>query len=91
MHVHDILLQMILQANIQPPASNGHLTPDVTNGNPSKRNVKGQSTATHVWQVRHAGLLGVKYEVAVRYDLVDVDQEGGREVLKGVVEAALLG
>ncbi|KAG8893126.1 TATA-binding protein-associated factor mot1, partial [Tulasnella sp. 408] len=93
LHVHAILLQMILQANIQPPASNGHLTPDVANGNMAKRKAKGKTSATptHVWQVRHAGLLGVKYEVAVRYDLVDVDQEGGREVLKGVVEAALLG
>ncbi|KIO27459.1 hypothetical protein M407DRAFT_23275 [Tulasnella calospora MUT 4182] len=93
LHVHAILLEMILQANIQPPASNGHLTPDVANGNMAKRKAKGKTSATptHVWQVRHAGLLGVKYEVAVRYDLVDVDQEGGREVLKGVVEAALLG
>ncbi|KAG9012882.1 TATA-binding protein-associated factor mot1 [Tulasnella sp. 427] len=93
LRVHDILLQMILQTNIQPPTSNGHLTADAANGNMSKRKGKGKSVAvsTHVWQVRHAGLLGVKYEVAVRYDLVDVDQEGGRDVLKGVVEAALLG
>lgn len=96
LHVHDILLQMILQANIQAPsASNGHLAPDMTNGNGnmSKRKGKGKSTTTptHVWQVRHAGLLGIKYEVAVRNDLVDVEQEGGKDVLKGVVEAALLG
>ncbi|KAF7353641.1 TBP associated factor [Mycena venus] len=82
---------------------------------------------THVWEVRHAGLLGIKYEVAVRSDLfalkalakaeedsaaMTVDSEvkreqedsaikqeesdsdfdeNGREVLRGVVEAAILG
>ena len=54
----------------------------------------------HVWEVRHAGLLGIKYEVAVRSDLVSLDvPEGdnvmnvddGKEVLRGVVDAAVLG
>lgn len=53
----------------------------------------------HIWEVRHAGLLGIKYEVAVRSDLFDrhVKEEGGefeatgREVLRGVVDAAILG
>lgn len=27
---------------------------------------------SHVWEVRHAGLLGIKYEVAVRSDLFDI-------------------
>jgi len=57
----------------------------------------------HIWEVRHAGLLGIKYEVAVRSDLfdenpvkefkqedVDVGSDG-QEVLRGVVEAAILG
>jgi TATA-binding protein-associated factor len=54
----------------------------------------------HVWEVRHAGLLGIKYEVAVRSDLFtaspvkeensDVDSSG-REILRGVVDAAVLG
>ena len=43
----------------------------------------------YVWQVRHAGLLGLKYEVAVREDLIE--QQESRELLRGVVEAALLG
>ena len=54
----------------------------------------------HVWEVRHAGLLGIKYEVAVRADLVESRKiespdetiiQDGREVLKGVVDAAVLG
>ncbi|EJD46099.1 SNF2 superfamily chromatin remodeling protein [Auricularia subglabra TFB-10046 SS5] len=46
---------------------------------------------THIWEVRHAGLLGVKYEVAVRNDLVKESSSSGTEVLQGVVQAALLG
>lgn len=92
LRVHDLLLDMIFQRDVgvkqealEPPpskkvkSSNGH------------GNGHGKATATHVWQVRHAGLLGMKYEVAVRGDLVDVDQENGKEILKGVVGAALLG
>lgn len=42
--------------------------------------------------MRHAGLLGIKYEVAVRSDLVDKAQaEDGKKILCGVVEAAVLG
>lgn len=43
----------------------------------------------YVWQVRHAGLLGLKYEVAVREDIIE--SESNRSLLRGVVEAALLG
>jgi TATA-binding protein-associated factor len=43
----------------------------------------------YVWQVRHAGLLGLKYEVAVRQDLIQ--QETGQQILREVVDAALLG
>jgi TATA-binding protein-associated factor len=45
--------------------------------------------AAYVWQVRHAGLLGLKYEVAVRQDLIQ--QETGQKILREVVDAALLG
>ncbi|KAG6903183.1 hypothetical protein C0995_002726 [Termitomyces sp. Mi166 len=83
--VHSILLQMIKQNFIIPP----------NNSRPRK------GDATHVWEVRHAGLLGLKYEVAVRGDLfekpaikqeedMDVD-DAGREVLRGVVDVAVLG
>jgi hypothetical protein len=34
---------------------------------------KGKS---HIWEVRHAGLLGIKYEVAVRSDVVGAASEG---------------
>lgn len=43
----------------------------------------------YVWQVRHAGLLGLKYEVAVREDLIE--KQESRQLLHDVVEAALLG
>jgi TATA-binding protein-associated factor len=54
----------------------------------------------HVWEVRHAGLLGIKYEVAVRSDLFtgeSIDGEHGdfdsygKEVLSDVADAAILG
>jgi TATA-binding protein-associated factor len=65
-------------------------------------NIKGSigEERSHIWEVRHAGLLGVKYEVAVRTDLFETDPvkkedddmgEAGKEVLKGVVDAAVLG
>ncbi|KAF8130463.1 SNF2 chromatin remodeling protein [Mycena galopus ATCC 62051] len=119
-HVHAILLQMIQQ---DLPA-----LPQQTNGNgrtrgKGKKAASAEADKTHVWEVRHAGLLGIKYEVAVRNDLFapktikaedpaamavdgDVKQEQsvvkqeesdsefdekGREVLRGVVEAAILG
>ena len=88
LHVHNVLLQMIRQDfPIVEKPTNGKMT--------SKYGERG-----HVWEVRHAGLLGIKYEVAVRSDLVSLDvPEGdnvmdvddGKEVLRGVVDAAVLG
>lgn len=52
---------------------------------------------THVWEVRHAGLLGIKYEVAVRSDLVqmnDVKEDSepcNKAILRDVVDATVLG
>lgn len=52
---------------------------------------------THVWEVRHAGLLGIKYEVAVRSDLVQVNdvkedsEPSNRAILRDVVDATVLG
>ncbi|KAF8520167.1 SNF2 chromatin remodeling protein [Hysterangium stoloniferum] len=58
----------------------------------ARRAINGSSARTHVWEVRHAGLLGIKYEVAVRGDLVEDSQgEGSRHILRGVVETAVLG
>ncbi|KAG6814294.1 hypothetical protein H0H92_013419 [Tricholoma furcatifolium] len=83
--VHSILLQMIQQNFVIPESSS--------------QSRRGQAT-NHIWEVRHAGLLGIKYEVAVRSDvfdlppvkLEDMDVDGsGRDVLRGVVDAALLG
>jgi TATA-binding protein-associated factor len=82
-HVHSVLLQMIRQ-NFAVPA-------DTKTKNDVER--------SHVWEVRHAGLLGIKYEVAVRNDMFDqpsIKQEdksidGDQNVLRGVVGAAILG
>jgi TATA-binding protein-associated factor len=79
-HVHSILLQMIRQEFTLP----------------SKTKPRGKDDQNHVWEVRHAGLLGIKYEVAVRSELFDTakDEESGdagREILTGVVDAAVLG
>jgi len=80
LHVHSILLQMIRQDSV-PVLQNGHLT---------------DPEASHVWEVRHAGLLGIKYEVAVRSDLFEwapkaEDAEAAPEILKDVVDVAILG
>lgn len=82
MHVHSVLLQMIRQ--------------DYVNDG---KNI--DSEKTHVWEVRHAGLLGIKYEVAVRSDMFEVQdavkkedvdaEDDGRGILRGVVQAAILG
>jgi TATA-binding protein-associated factor len=45
----------------------------------------------HGWEVRHAGLLGIKYEVAVRTDLVEKEEDGKMGMLGGIVDAALMG
>ena len=84
LHVHAILLQMIQQDFPIPVPSKKH---------------KVDGGKNHIWEVRHAGLLGIKYEVAVRSDLFDqyvTKQEGesldpGKQVLRGVVDAAILG
>lgn len=45
----------------------------------------------HIQDVRYAGLLGVKYEVVVRNDLVKDYAPSGRQVPQGVVQGALPG
>ncbi|KAI0747594.1 SNF2 chromatin remodeling protein [Daedaleopsis nitida] len=87
LRVHNVLLQMIRQ--------DFPVTVKPTNGKGFSKNAE----KGHVWEVRHAGLLGIKYEVAVRSDLVSLDVpedsgmevDDGKEVLRGVVDAAVLG
>jgi len=64
---------------------------------------QGDAEHHHIWEVRHAGLLGIKYEVAVRSDIFDyksgmksendfiTSSSEGTKVLGDVVEAAILG
>ena len=95
-NVHNILLQMIKQDFILSSASaDGHKRDNGRNGSGARRGRERH----HVWEVRHAGLLGIKYEVAVRSDLVDAklvkaegeDEMACEEILRGIVEAAVLG
>ena len=94
LHVHNILLQMIRQ-DFNVPA-------DLRSKSLSARSIRSRSGSekTHIWEVRHAGLLGMKYEVAVRSDLFSeeiVKQEehavaqSDINVLRDVVDAAVLG
>jgi TATA-binding protein-associated factor len=79
--VHAILLQMIRQ-DFTLSSKDGKET--------------GDAEKVLVWEVRHAGLLGIKYEVAVRSDLFQGDplkgnDFNGQDILRGVVDAAVLG
>ena len=58
--VHNVLLQMIRQDHAAEGA-----TTNLNAGFAAKRGKKG-----YVWEVRHAGLLGLKYEVVVKKDLL---------------------
>lgn len=99
-HVHKVLLQMI-QQNFAIPAPPPPRPAKAANGRGKKNPPPPDSTQkTHIWEIRHAGLLGVKYEVAVRSDLFDVASvkaeegemsEDGKDILRGVVDSAVLG
>ncbi|KAJ8093095.1 TATA-binding protein-associated factor mot1 [Marasmius tenuissimus] len=100
LHVHSILLQMIKQEFAVPATL-------ATKKRSTKSKNNDTETKTHVWEVRHAGLLGIKYEVAVRSDLFEaeaikreikleeeeqVEFDGhGKAILQDVVDAAVLG
>ncbi|KAG7086556.1 hypothetical protein E1B28_002505 [Marasmius oreades] len=100
LRVHSILLQMIKQEFVVPSIA-------TTKKKSSKSKNNHQEQKMHVWEVRHAGLLGIKYEVAVRSDLFEAkfaDQEvkeeeveqvefdgDGKAILQDVVDAAVLG
>ena len=81
-NVHNILLQMIKQ-NFELSANS------VDGRDRTKNGARKGDGRQHVWEVRHAGLLGIKYAVAVRGDLVT--GPNGRDTLRGVVDAAILG
>lgn len=89
LHVHSILLQMIRQDFSLGATIN--TLPSTTKNDGALRE------RTHVWEVRHAGLLGIKYEVAVRSDLVQADdtkeesEPSNRKILRDVVDATVLG
>ena len=89
LHVHSILLQMIRQDFSLGAVARTHTSDTKNDGLLRER--------THVWEVRHAGLLGIKYEVAVRSDLVQVtdakknSEPSNRTILRDVVDATVLG
>lgn len=89
LHIHSILLQMIRQDfSLAAPT---RVLPGATRDDGVLRE------RTHVWEVRHAGLLGIKYEVAVRNDLVQVNdikddsEPCNKAILRDVVDATVLG
>lgn len=96
-HVHQILLQMIRQDFVVAPAGKS------TTKMQLPKKLASDNEHNHIWEVRHAGLLGIKYEVAVRSDIFDgvgnIKQEGGepspiqegKNVLRDVVDVAILG
>ncbi|KAJ3895830.1 SNF2 chromatin remodeling protein [Lentinula edodes] len=97
LHVHSILLQMIRQQFLIPVP-----TLPLPKLKGSRKKASAEQKVTHIWEIRHAGLLGIKYEVAVRNDLFDrlqeeVKQENassmatGVTILRDVVDAAVLG
>lgn len=63
--VHRILLEMIRQDHLDDGSSEAQTADSAPQK--GKRN--------YVWEVRHAGLLGLKYEVAVRRDLLILDEQ----------------
>jgi len=89
LHVHSILLQMIRQDFSLGAAIRSLPTTARNDGVLRER--------THVWEVRHAGLLGIKYEVAVRSDLVQANNgkddygPSNKAILRDVVDATVLG
>lgn len=103
--VQKILIAMIDQ-NGAPPSKGLDVKYDtkLTNKTASTESRKGQ----YAWQVRHSGLLGLKYLVAVKGQLLRGVEENGTiteiknedvemkevsdvDMLKGIVEAALIG
>lgn len=111
--VHRILVDMIEQEGAPPSLGleASKLSAMVRTGASKHDVVVDEARGKYVWQVRHAGLLGLKYLVAVKGDLlrsgttgaVKLEQDGdvkmgaqteaavGSSLLKGVVDAALLG
>ncbi|KZO97896.1 SNF2 superfamily chromatin remodeling protein [Calocera viscosa TUFC12733] len=78
-HVHTILLDMVHQ-NFSPDNAKEIFS----------RSSRQSRSERRIWEVMHAGLLGIKYEVAVRRDLID-PEHNGKDTLKGVVDAATIG
>src|SRR5262249_14913535 len=53
-----------------------------------------QNQGKSVWEVRHAGMLGLKYAVAVGKDLIGLEKEdasGKDTLLAGITKAVILG
>ncbi|KAJ9102249.1 hypothetical protein QFC19_004794 [Naganishia cerealis] len=78
--VHSILQHMVLQEWISSKVAEG----------------KGLAISKHIWELRHAGLLGLKYELAVRPDLISgevpgMDGDESHAYMEGVLRSSLLG
>lgn len=81
LRVHKVLLDMVSQdflLNAQPDTKTSLRRLDANRG-----------VSGYAWEVRHAGLLGLKYEVTVRKDLL-FQQNAASPLLESVVELAIV-
>lgn len=79
--IHTVLQHMVLQDWVSKKANDGN---------------KSFPTVKHIWELRHAGLLGLKYELAVRPDLIsgdvpEMNSDESKAYMDGVLRSSLLG
>jgi TATA-binding protein-associated factor len=79
--IHSVLLHMILQEWISRKSAAGSIN---------------SPAIKHIWELRHAGLMGLKYELAVRPDLISGEVPGmngdeSKVYMDGVLQSSLLG
>lgn len=82
--VHDTLSDMVKQDFLIEEKSQMNLD-GYSRQMEAKRGVKG-----YAWEVRHAGLLGLKYEVTIRKDLLLEPTKQPSRLLEGVVSLAVI-
>jgi TATA-binding protein-associated factor len=82
--VHDNLLEMVKQDFLLVGEDSEMEIKGEVSQLKAKRGVKG-----YAWEVRHAGLLGLKYQVTIRKDLLLENKQASR-LLEGVVELAVI-
>jgi TATA-binding protein-associated factor len=80
LRVHTVFLSMIRQDFVAPKKPSSKPT-----GRRGSKKKQQKQERTDLWEVRHVGLLGIKYEMAVRSDLFD-DEDAEVKVENGDVK-----